>query len=120
MMSRDGRNAAAAEQKQKNGNLGSAPLTASWRVQKVSTNPYFYDTTFPPLFIPDPNQPPSPLAGACKGAAPSPPHPNERTRGAQLVARAADGGSEHEKRLASPGLVLGLGLGLSLGLWGQA
>ena len=28
----------------------SAPLIASWRLQKVSANPYFYHTSFPPLF----------------------------------------------------------------------
>ena len=30
----------------------SAPLTSSWRLQKVCTNPYFIDSTFLSLFIP--------------------------------------------------------------------
>ena len=33
----------------------SAPLIASWRLQKVSANPYFYHTSFPPLFFAPPN-----------------------------------------------------------------
>ena len=50
----------------------SAPLTASWRLQKVSTNPYFIDTTFPPTIYTTPSQPLSSLVGACKGAVPEP------------------------------------------------
>jgi hypothetical protein len=35
-------------------------------VQKVSANPYFYHTTFPPTIYTTPNRPLSSLVGACK------------------------------------------------------
>ena len=45
----------------------------------------------------NPNQSLSPLIGACKGEAPSPTPHNERTCGAKLVARTAEGGSAHPR-----------------------
>ena len=48
---------------------GAAPRLLA-RVQKVSANPYFYDTTFPPTIYTTPRTPNrllSPLVGACHG-----------------------------------------------------
>ena len=90
----------------------SARLTPSWRVQKVSADPYSIDTTFPltiyTLFYHPRIGPSRPQLARAKGVARAP-HPNERTRGAKLVARAAEGGSEHEREVRITWVSLGLG-----------
>ena len=78
----------------------------------VHGDPYSIDTTFPPtiytLFYHPRIGPSRPQLARAKGVARAP-HPNERTRGAKLVARAAEGGSEHEREVRITWVSLGLG-----------